>query len=67
MKKKKETVDNNKSIDEIVKKQQKNVDDDSKTSEGIDPMGTEVMQEDEYQKNQHGKLPKEDQKKNTEK
>lgn len=33
-----------------------------KTSDKIDPMGTEVMQEDDYQKDKHGKLPKDDQK-----
>lgn len=46
------------------KKEQHHADDIPKTSEKIDPMGTEVMQEDEYQKKKHGELPKEDQKKN---
>ncbi|RRA96531.1 hypothetical protein [Paenimyroides viscosum] len=38
-----------------------------KTSEKIDPMGTEVMQEDDYQKNKHGELPEDDQKEISEK
>ena len=36
------------------------------TSDKIDPMGTEVMQEDEYQRDKHGELPEEEQNKNPE-
>lgn len=38
-----------------------------KDYEKIDPMGTEVMQEDEYQAEKHGKLPEEDDNKEAEK
>lgn len=41
--------------------------DNGPTSDKIDPMGTEVMQEDEYQKEKHGELPVEDKKKVPEK
>lgn len=51
----------------VNKREQQHVDDIPKTPEKIDPMGTEVMQEDRYQKEKHGELPKEDQNKNPKK
>lgn len=51
----------------VNKREQHYANDIPKTPEKIDPMGTEVMQEDRYQTEKHGELPKEDQNKNPKK
>lgn len=52
---------------EETEKHKRDTGDGGATSDKIDPMGTEVMQEDEYQRDKHGELPEEEQNRNPEK